>query len=165
MTSAIQRPWTRRLIALSLLFLLALLPRLYGANTVGWNWYGPGSFTLVNFDEAGSCRAALEGFDYSTFIGRQTLAIAELLGRGPGPDVSGDARAAKAFCHNPAHLSIARNYAAVTGALTVVVIALIALMLVPGQPAVAWTAGALVSRRPGRWTRPRCSLSTPSWHR
>jgi hypothetical protein len=145
MTSAIQRPWTRRLIALSLLFLLALLPRLYGANTVGWNWYGPGSFTLVNFDEAGSCRAALEGFDYSTFIGRQTLAIAELLGRGPGPDVSGDARAAKAFCHNPAHLSIARNYAAVTGALTVVVIALIALMLVPGQPAVAWTAGALVA--------------------
>ncbi len=65
------------------LFLLALAPRLYSALTVGWDWDEAGSFTLVNFDEAGSCRAVLGGFDYSTFIGLQTIGIAELLGRGP----------------------------------------------------------------------------------
>ena len=67
------------------LFLVALLPRLYSAQSVGWNWDSPGSFTLVNFDEAGSCRAALGGFDYSTFIGRQTIAIATMLGDAPDP--------------------------------------------------------------------------------
>jgi hypothetical protein len=127
------------------LFLLALLPRLHGANTVGWHWDRPGSFSLVNFDEAGSCRAALEGFRYTPFIGYQTIALATSLGHAPGPGIEGDARAVKAFCHSPGHLTVARNYAAVTGALTVVAISLIALMLVPERPAVAWTAGALLA--------------------
>ena len=132
-------------LILLLLFVLALLPRLYGANTVGWGWDGPGSFTLVNFDEAGSCRAALGGFKYTPFIGRQTIAIATWLDKGPGAGVAGNPGLVKAYCHSPDHLMIARNFSAVAGALTVVLVGLIALMLVPGQPAIAWTAAALLA--------------------
>jgi len=130
---------------LLVLFLLALLPRLYSAQTLGWGWDSPESFTLVNFDEAGSCRAALGGFDYSTFIGRQTIAIANVLGQGPDSGIAGNPRAVKAFCHNANHILIARTYSAVTGALTVVLVAVIALLLVPLQPGIAWTAGALLA--------------------
>ena len=127
------------------LFLLALLPRLYSAQTVGWGWDAPDSFTLVNFDEAGSCRAALQGFDYSTFIGSQTIAIADLLGAGPAQGVFGDASAVKRYCHSPQHILVARSYSAVLGALTVVVLALLSLQLLPGEPRVAWTAGLLLA--------------------
>ena len=132
-------------MCLGLLFVLALLPRLYSAQTLGWGWDFPNSFTLINFDEGGSCRAALGGFDYSTFVGRQTIALAELLGVGPQPDITGNPAAAKAFCHSSDHILIARSYAAVTGALTVVVVCIIALLLVPSQPGVAWTAGGLLA--------------------
>jgi hypothetical protein len=98
------------------IFLLALLPRLYSAQTLGWDWDSPGSFTLVNFDEAGSCRAAMGGFGYSTFIGRQTIAIADVLGQGPDSGIAGNPRAVKAYCHNTSHILIARTYSAVTGA-------------------------------------------------
>ena len=127
------------------LFLLALLPRLYSAQTVGWGWDAPRSFTLVNFDEAGSCRAALQGFDYSTFIGGQTIAIADLLGVGPAQGISGDASAVKRYCHSPQHILIARTYSAVLGALTVVVLALLSLQLLPAEPKVAWTAALLLA--------------------
>ena len=130
---------------LGFMFLLALLPRLYSALTLGWDWDAPGSFTLINFDEAGSCRAALGGFNYSTFMGRQTIAIAEMLGKGPEPGIVGNAAAAKAFCHSPDHIVIARVYSAVAGALTVVLVGIIALLLVPLQPGVAWTASALLA--------------------
>ena len=76
---AIEPQGRRRWLVLLALFTVALLPRLYSALTLGWGWDSPESFTLVNFDEGGSCRAALKGFDYSTFIGHQTLAIAEFL--------------------------------------------------------------------------------------
>jgi hypothetical protein len=127
------------------LFLLALLPRLYSAQTVGWGWDAPRSFTLVNFDEAGSCRAALQGFDYSTFIGGQTIAIADLLGVGPAQGTSGDASTVKRYCHSPQHILIARTYSAVLGALTVVVLALLSLQLLPAEPKVAWTAALLLA--------------------
>ena len=135
----------KTLLMLAVLFLLALLPRLYSAQTVGWHWDGPGSFTLVNFDEGGSCRAALDGFGYSTFIGAQTIALASLAGAAPPAGIEGDASAAKAWCHDPQHLMVARAYSAVTGALTAVLIALIALQLVPAIHGVAWTAGGLVA--------------------
>ena len=127
------------------IFLLALLPRLYSAQTLGWGWDSPGSFTLVNFDEAGSCRAAMGGFGYSTFIGRQTIAIADVLGQGPDSGIEGNPRAVKAYCHNANHILIARTYSAVTGALTVVLVAVIALLLVPLQPGIAWTASSLLA--------------------
>ena len=144
-TEALPPTRSRTLIFLGLLFLLALVPRLYSAQTLGWGWDAPGSFTLINFDEAGSCRAALGGFPYSTFVGRQTIAIAELLGKGPQPGIVGNAPAAKAFCHSPEHIMIARTYSAIAGALTIVLVAIIALLLVPTRPGVAWTAGALLA--------------------
>ena len=127
------------------LFTLALIPRLYGAHTVGWGWDSPDSFTVINFDEAGSCRAALGGFSYSTFIGRQTVAIAGLLGTPVGDDVIGNAGAVKSYCHSPEHISVARSYSAVAGALTVVLIGIIALLLVPAHPGVAWTTSVLLA--------------------
>ena len=135
----------RKALYLAALFVLALIPRLYGAHSVGWNWDHPGSFTLINFDEAGSCRAALGGFDYSSFVGYQTIAIAALTGHTPPAVVVGNEVAAKAYCHSAAHINIARAYSAVTGALTVVLVGLLSLMLVPKLPAVAWTASGLLA--------------------
>jgi len=144
-SDVLSAPGRRNAIYLGVLFLLALLPRLYSAHTVGWDWDYPGSFTLVNFDEAGSCRAALGGFDYSTFIGRQTIAISGLLGHPVNPGVVGNASAAKAHCHSQEHIGVARSYAALSGAGTVVLIGVIALLLLPGRPAVAWTASGLLT--------------------
>jgi len=127
------------------LFLLALLPRWYSAQALGWDWDYPGSFTLVNFDEGGSCRAALEGFSYSSFVGRQTIAIAGLAGHGPPEGIAGKERAVKAYCHSAEHILLARTYSAILGALTVVAVALLTLQLVPSTPAVAWTAAALLA--------------------
>lgn len=135
----------RVFLILAALFVLALIPRLYGAHSVGWNWDHPGSFTLINFDEAGSCRAALDGFDYSTFVGRQTIAIATVLGHPPPPGAASNAAVAKAYCHSAAHINIARAYSSAAGALTVVLIGLLSLMLVPTMPAVAWTASGLLA--------------------
>ncbi|MBW2541508.1 MAG: hypothetical protein JRF15_05390 [Deltaproteobacteria bacterium] len=78
-------------------------------------------------------------------MGRQTIAIADLLGRGPEPGISGDAKAVKRYCHSADHILIARTYSAVAGALTVVLVAVIALLLSPSQPGIAWTAGALLA--------------------
>lgn len=136
---------TRSLLCLVVLFVLALLPRLYSAQTVGWGWDYPGSFTLVNFDEAGSCRAALDGFEYSAFVGEQTIAIARWSGEGPPAGIVGDHRAVKAYCHGADHILIARTFSAVTGSLTVVLLSLMALMLFPANPAIAWSAGAVLA--------------------
>lgn len=130
---------------LACLFLLALLPRLYSAQTVGWDWDGPGSFTLINFDEGGSCRAELQGFPYSTFIGGHTVAITEAMGQSVPQGTRGDHRAVKQYCHSPLHILVARSYSAVTGALTVVLLAVMGLLLVPDRPQVAWTAAALLA--------------------
>jgi 4-amino-4-deoxy-L-arabinose transferase-like glycosyltransferase len=141
--TALRRP--RTVAWLILLFLVALLPRGYSAQQVGWHWDHPGSFTLVNFDEAGSCRAALHGFDYTPFVGHQTIALATLLGHAPPAGILGNERAVKAYCHSPAHIRVARSYAAVAGALTVVLTAVLGFLLVPGAPAVGWTAAALLA--------------------
>lgn len=134
-----------RALCLLALFLLALLPRWYSAQTLGWGWDSPTSFSLVNFDEGGSCRAALGGFDYSTFTGRQTIAIAKLLGRGPPQGIYGNDSAVKSYCHSASHILVARSYSAVLGAMTVVLLAGIALVLLPATPGVAWTAGVLLA--------------------
>ncbi len=135
----------RRVLILVGLLLLALAPRLYSSQTLGWGWDGPGTFTLVNFDEGGSCRAALEGFDYSPFVGHQTIAIARVLGQGPDPDIAGRPNTVKAYCHGPEHIRVARVYSAVTGALTAVLVGVIGLCLLPAQPAVGLTAAALLA--------------------
>ncbi|MEM9254073.1 MAG: hypothetical protein AAGA91_01415 [Pseudomonadota bacterium] len=136
-----------KLLGLVLIFLLALVPRLFSAQTLGWDWDYPGSFMLVNFDEGGSCRAALQGFDYSPFVGRQTIAITTALGSPPPALGVSDAQV-KRYCHSVEHLMVARGYAAVTGALTAALVVLLTWMLAPALPAAAWVAGALVAVSP-----------------
>ena len=46
----------------------------------------PRQFYPGHFDEGGSCRAAALTFGYSPFVGRQTIALADLLGPGPSPE-------------------------------------------------------------------------------
>jgi hypothetical protein len=118
---------------------------LYSANTVGWNWDYPGQFTLVNFDEGGSCRAALQGFDYSPVVGWQTIAIASALGNPPAEGVAGDVALSKAYCHSAEHILVARNFSAVLGALTPILLIFLGLQLLPGQINVALTAGFLLA--------------------
>ncbi len=143
--SVTQSKLGRNIACLALLFVLALIPRLYNAVTVGWDWDYPGSFTFINFDEGGSCRAALGGFDYSTFVGRQTIAITRALGHSVGAESQGDYSTAKNYCHSPEHLRVARVYSAVTGSLTVVVLGIMGLLLFPQKPKIAWTAAALLA--------------------
>jgi hypothetical protein len=136
---------TRRFgLLLVVIVLLALLPRLYGAAALGRDWYAPGSFTLVNFDEGGSCRAALGGFAYTPFVGWQTVAIARFTGAAPAPGVRGDPRAVKAYCHGEAHLRVARAYSALLGTLTLPATALLALQLFPGRRRLALASAALL---------------------
>ncbi|MEO0437015.1 MAG: hypothetical protein AAF098_08920 [Pseudomonadota bacterium] len=144
---------------LALLFALALAPRLTSALLYGQNWYEDGSFTLINFDEGGSCRALLGNFPYSTFVGQQTVAIAAALGA-PAPRSSssetleGSSSAlkpaqandqARRFCHSEKHLLIARTYSAVLGSFTVVLLALIAAQLFPSYRYLPVTVGALLA--------------------
>ena len=124
-------------------FALSLIPRLYSGLTFGVNLDGPGTFRIISFDEAGSCRAILGDFHYSNFIGCQTLAIARMLGQGPRAPLTKD-REARAYCYSAPLIMIHRAYSAVTGALTVVLVGLLALMMWPAQPKIAWTACALL---------------------
>ncbi len=142
-----QEPWLnpKRIAILAALFLIALIPRLYSAQTVGWDWFGPGSFTAINFDEANTCRTWLGTGEYSTKIGEQTVAVASLLGDPPPASVAGDYRRAKAYCLGEKHMRVARSYSAVLGALSVVALGIIALMLSPGRPYVAWSAALLLA--------------------
>ena len=146
-TATIQPNWlnTRRVIIVVLLFLIALIPRLNSAQSVGWHWFGQGTFTLVNFDEANSCRAWLNKDDYSAFLGAQTVTITALLGNPPPKRAIGNYRLAKDYCLGPGHMIVARSFSAVMGALTVVALALIALVLSPDKPHIAWSAGLLLA--------------------
>ncbi len=131
-----QTPWfsPARIAILAALFLVALLPRLYSAQTVGWDWYGPGSFTVINFDEANTCRAWLDTAKYSPLVGAQTVAISSLLGNPPPAGTAGNYNRAKAYCLGEKHLRVARTFSAVLGALTVVALGIIALILSPTGP-------------------------------
>lgn len=124
--------------------MLALLPRLHGALTLGWHWDGRGSFNLVNFDEGGSCRAALRGFEYSPFVGHQTIALSGLFGNPPPPG-AGDAASARGYCHGARHIVVARAWSAILGALTVPVLVLIGWQLRPATPGLGLAAGGLLA--------------------
>jgi hypothetical protein len=136
-----------RLTALVLaLFLLALLPRLYSALTVGSDWYGPGSYTVINFDEVNACRAWLDAEDgYSRLLGAQTVTLASLLGTPPPADAVGNYRLAKAYCLQPGHMRVARSLSAVMGAATVAILAVMGLILAPSRPQVGLAAGLLLA--------------------
>ncbi len=124
-------------------FLLSLAPRLYGGLTFGTDLDGPGTWSIVNYDEGGSCRALRGDGSYPRFIGRQIVSIATRLGHGPPQSAFGGGRG-KAYCQTQALIQIQRVYSAVTGAMTVVVLGLIALMMWPSRPEIAWTCCALL---------------------
>ncbi|WOJ97639.1 hypothetical protein R0137_03470 [Congregibacter brevis] len=127
------------------ILIVACVVRVVPALNYGQDWYGEGSFTLVNFDEAGSCRAALDGFDYSPWVGWQTLALAEASGLSVPDGIRGDARAVKAFCQSESHIVIARLYSAVAGVLTVAALWILAVLLFPAKPLAAPVASALLA--------------------
>ena len=148
MSRHIEKPiWlnTQRTGILALLFLVALVPRLYSAQTVGWDWFGQGTFTAINFDEANTCRAWLDAANYSPLVGAQTVTISTLLGNPPPAGASGNYGQAKAYCLGSKHMRVARSFSAVLGALTVVAISMIALLLSPANPNIAWSAGLLLA--------------------
>ena len=125
-------------------FALSLLPRLYGGLTFGTDLDGPGTFQVINYDEAGGCRTILGTFRYSTFVGHQVLPIAKLLGHGPPPEPISNQRA-RSYCFSRPLIMIHRAYSAITGALTVVLVGLLALMMWPARPQIAWSACALLA--------------------
>ncbi|TDG11625.1 hypothetical protein E2F43_18100 [Seongchinamella unica] len=128
------------------IFLVALLPRLYSAQTVGWHWYGQGSFTPINFDEANTCRMWLKAArEYSPLVGAQTVSINTILGHPPPANAEGNYNVAKAYCLSGPHMLVARSFSAFLGAATVVLTCLIAFTLSPHTPRVAWTAGLLLA--------------------
>lgn len=125
-------------------FVLALAPRLYGGLSFGTDLDGDGTFSMVNFDEGGSCRAVVGSTRYPAFLGHQIVAIATALGHGP-PRLAFGAQRAKAYCQSRPLIMLQRGFSAVTGALTVVLVGVIGLMLWPDRPRVAWTASALLA--------------------
>ena len=128
-----------------LILIVAAIVRIVAALDYGRDWYEPGGFTLVNFDEGGSCRAALQGFDYTPFVGYQTLWLAALSGVEVPEGIRGEPRAVKAFCHGEGHLTTARLYSAVTGTLTCVALFVLSLLLFPGRGDIALGAAALLA--------------------
>lgn len=129
---------------LLVLFSLALIPRLYGALTFGAGLDGPGTFQLINFDEGGSCRAFVGDFRYPTFMGRQVVAIASLLGWPPSEEVKGGPRA-REYCQSARLIRLQRIYASVLGSLTCVLVAVMGMLLWPSRLDVAFTAGWLLA--------------------
>ncbi|MCH7753081.1 MAG: hypothetical protein IH898_13135 [Planctomycetes bacterium] len=128
---------------LAAIFAVALAIRLYGVFQFGFGYDGPDSFLVINYDEAGGCRALLGGRKYNTFVGYQILFIQKLMGEGPQPEHEGEGNWRK-FCHSRASLVVHRVYSAVTGALTVVLLGVLALLMWPDRPQIAWTACALL---------------------
>ncbi len=124
-------------------FCLALIPRVHGSIYFGKDLDGPGTFRVINFDENGSCRSVISDFSYPEFIGYQVIALAETVGY-PAPE-PGDDRVGRQYCHSRPLILVHRIYSAVLGSLTVVLLGLIALLLVPAQPRIAWIACTLLA--------------------
>jgi hypothetical protein len=128
---------------LAAVFALTLAIRLYGVFQFGFGYDEPNDFMVINFDEAGGCRALLGGTHYNKFVGYQILGIQKLMGEGPGPENFGNDNWRK-FCHSRSSLIVHRVYAAVVGAGSVVLLGVLALFMWPERSQIAWTACALL---------------------
>ena len=124
---------------LTAIFAIALMIRLYGVFTLGFGYDGPDSFRVINYDEASGCRSLQGGRSYYTFVGYQILFIQKLMGEGPSPEHTGEPHWRK-FCHSRSSLVVHRIYSAVTGSLSVVLLGVLALLMWPDRPQIAWTA-------------------------
>ena len=133
---------------LGLIFAICLAIRVHGVFTMGFGYDGPDSFRVVNYDEAGGCRALLGGRKYNTFVAYQIQFIQKLMGEAPQPNHYVTSRKTtnnwRAYCHSRASIVVHRVYSAVTGSLTVVLLGVLALLLWPQRPQIAWTACALL---------------------
>ena len=134
---------------LAVIFAAALAIRMQGVFTVGFGYDGPDSFRVINYDEAGGCRALLGGRSYYTFVGYQILLIQKLVDEGPQPDdyVQNEREINskwRKFCHSRSSIIVHRVYSAVTGSLPVVLLGVLALMMWPDRPQIAWTACAML---------------------
>ena len=136
---------------LALVFAISLAIRVHGVFSFGFGYDGPESFRVINFDEAGGCRCLLGGRNYNTFVGYQILAIQKLMGEGPKPEHYVDpgnpretASNWRAFCYTKSSIILHRVYSAVTGSLTVVLLGVLALLMWPERPQIAWTASAML---------------------
>lgn len=159
--------WRPYLLPLALVFILSAAVRIPGVYTLGFGLDGPGTWQIVNYDESNSCEAALGTVPYPTLVGRQVIALASAFGLPPPselPDVeevtairhasetSNEAMAlfgiqvmrASKYCESSTMILVQRYYAVVTGALTVVLLGVLALMMFPREPRIAWTACALL---------------------
>jgi len=136
-----QRRW---LIGLGLIFALALAPRLFGALSYGFLRPASGIETIVNADQNNSCRSVLGSFRYPSFVGRQVIWLGTLAGHAPPAELKVNA-AVKEYCQSPPLIRVGRCYAAVTGALTAALLALMGLLMWPARPQIGWTAGALLA--------------------
>ena len=152
----------RWIAVLAGVFVVSVGVRLYGALTFGVGMDGPGTFRMINYDEGNSCEGKLGYLPYPTFVGAQIIWIATHLGYPPpaplpkrpgnwaAPYPEDDWRAAqegaraKAYCESRVLILIQRTYSAVTGALSAVLVCLLALMMWPSRPQIAWTAAALL---------------------
>ena len=128
---------------LAAIFAAALAIRLVGVFSLGFGYDGPDSFWVINYDEAGGCRALCGGRSYNTFVGHQIMFLHKLFYEGPKPEQIGDPQW-RGFCHSKESLIVHRVYSAVTGALSVVLLGVLALLMWPERPRIAWTASALL---------------------
>jgi len=131
------------LVALAAIFAVSLAIRLPATFRFGFDLDGPGTYRIINYDESASCKAELGHFVYSSFIGKQTSLIARFFGL-PPPQPPLSEQQGVAYCYGPLMVSIERGYSAVTGSLTVVLVALFALILWPARPEIAWSAASLL---------------------
>lgn len=133
---------------LAAVFAAALAIRLYGAFSFGFGYDGPNSFWVINYDEAGGCRALCGGKPYNTFVGYQIMFFHKLFHEGPRPEQMDEAQPGKPgwrdFCHSRDSIVVHRVYSAVTGSLSVVLLGALTLMMWPDRPQIAWTACALL---------------------
>lgn len=134
-------------VVLGLVFAVSLAIRVHGVFTMGFGYLEPETFRVVNFDEAGGCRALLGGRKYNKFVGYQILAIQHLMGESPEPKnyaTKNNPQAWREFCHSKSSIILHRVYSAVTGSLTVVLLGVLALLMWPERPQIAWTACSLL---------------------
>jgi hypothetical protein len=161
--------WRAHLAPLAIVFVLSAAVRVPGVYTLGMGLDGPGTWQIINYDEANSCEGALGTVPYPSLVGRHVIALGRAFGTPPPAELPSpeevrairiahettgttEARAlfgiqftrASKYCEGRAMILLQRYYSVVTGALSVVLLGVLALMMFPQEPRIAWTACVLL---------------------